>query len=146
MKCMENKQKRNYARMLSAALNKFWKLISSKQQLYDHLPPISQTLQVKRTKDTAKKSKDELISDGLWWIPTHGRASVGRAERTCICCVRTLDLVWRTCQERWMTGMDCKKEREREREKERERVGELLPAWCDDDDNDSIYIYIYIYT
>ena len=34
--------------------------------------------------------------------------------------VRTLDVVWKTCRERWLIGTEREKERERERERERE--------------------------
>ena len=40
----------NYAMMFHPALNKSWKLYLTKKQLYGHLPPISQTIQVKRAK------------------------------------------------------------------------------------------------
>ena len=36
-----NKTQRNYTRMLHAVFNKSWKQLSTKQQLYGHLPPIS---------------------------------------------------------------------------------------------------------
>ena len=40
----------NCTRMLRAVLNKSWKQHPTKQQLYGHLPPISKTNQVQRTK------------------------------------------------------------------------------------------------
>ena len=49
-KCLEKKLDGNYIRMLQAVLNKSWKQHSKKQQLYAHLPPISQTIQVKQAK------------------------------------------------------------------------------------------------
>ena len=55
-------------------------------QLYGHLPPITKTIQVRRTRHAGHcwRSKDELISDVLLWTPTHGCASVGRPARTYI--------------------------------------------------------------
>ena len=40
----------NYRRMLEAILNKSWKRHPTKQQLYGHLPPITKTIQVRRTR------------------------------------------------------------------------------------------------
>ena len=56
----------------------------SKQQLYDHLPPISQIIQVKQTRHAGHYwiCKDELISNVLFLIPTHGQASVGWPAKT----------------------------------------------------------------
>ena len=43
-KSFEKMLNRNYTRMLHTVLNKSWKQHSTKQQLYGHLPLISQTL------------------------------------------------------------------------------------------------------
>ena len=40
----------NYTRMLQAILNKSWKQHPTKQQVYGHLPPITKTIQVRRTR------------------------------------------------------------------------------------------------
>ena len=52
----------------------------TKHQLYGHLPPIMKTIQVRRTRHAVHcwRSRDELISDVLLWIPTYGRAKAGR--------------------------------------------------------------------
>ena len=42
---MEKKTDENYTRMLRAILNKSWKTLPTKQHLYGHLTPISQTIQ-----------------------------------------------------------------------------------------------------
>ena len=70
--------------MLWAILNKSWRQHPTKQQLYSHLPPITKTIQVKRTRHIGHcwRSRDELISDVLLWIPAHGRAKAGRPART----------------------------------------------------------------
>ena len=49
------------------------------QQLNDHLPPISQIIQVRPAKDAwyCSRSKDKLVSNILLWTPTHGH--------TCVC-------------------------------------------------------------
>ena len=89
--CMEKKLDENYYVL-------FWTNPGSssqlKQQLYDHLPLISET----KTKSIPRGSKDELISDVLLWTPTHGRISVRRPVRTYInqlcadtgCCLEVL--------------------------------------------------------
>ena len=48
-------------------------------QLYGHLPPITKTIQVRRTRHTGHcwRSRDKLIRDVLFWTPTHGRAKAG---------------------------------------------------------------------
>ena len=76
----------NYTRMLRAILNKSWRQYPTRHQLYGHLPPITKTIQVRRTKHAGHcwRSKDELISDVLLWTPTHGRAKAGRPARTYI--------------------------------------------------------------
>ena len=55
-------------------------------QLYGHLPPITKTIQVRRTRHAEHcwRSKDELISDVLRLNPTHGRAKAGGPARTYI--------------------------------------------------------------
>ena len=47
-KYTENKLDGNYTRMLYAVLNKSWKKHLTIQQLYGHLPLISQTIQVEQ--------------------------------------------------------------------------------------------------
>ena len=76
----------NYTRMLRAILNKSWQQHPTRHQLYGHLPPITKTIQVRRTRHAGHcwRSRDELISDVLLWIPTHGRAKAGRPARTYI--------------------------------------------------------------
>ena len=72
--------------MLRAVLNKSWRQHPTRLQLYGHLPPITKTIQVRRTRHAGHcwRSKDELISDVLLWIPTYGCAKVGRPARTYI--------------------------------------------------------------
>ena len=63
----EKKPDGDYTRILEAVLNKSWKQHLTKQQLYGHLPLISETIQVRRTRHTWRYwgSRDELISDVL---------------------------------------------------------------------------------
>ena len=72
--------------MLRAILNKSWQQHPTRHQLYGHLPPITKTIQVRRTRHAGHcwRSRDELIRDVLLWITTHGRAKAGRPARTYI--------------------------------------------------------------
>ena len=72
--------------MLRAILNKSWRQHPTRHQLYGHLPPITKTIQVRRTRHTGHcwRSRDEPISDVLLWTPTYGRAKAGRTARTYI--------------------------------------------------------------
>ena len=85
-KRLEKKLDGNYTRMLRAILNKSWRQHPTRHQLYGHLPPITKTIQVRRTRHAGHcwRSRDELISDVLLWTPTHGRAKAGRPARTYI--------------------------------------------------------------
>ena len=72
--------------MLRAILNKSWQQHPTRQQLYGHLPPITKTILVKRTRHAGHcwRSKDVLISDVLLWTPAYGQAKAGRPARTYI--------------------------------------------------------------
>ena len=85
-KRLEKKLDGNYRRMLQAILNKSWRQHPTKHQLYGHLPPITKTIQVRRTRHAGHcwRSKDEHISDVLLWTPTYGRTKAGRPARTYI--------------------------------------------------------------
>ena len=85
-KRMEKKFNGNYIRMLRVVSSKSWKQHLTKQQLYGHLPPITKTIQVKRTRYTGHSwiSKDEIISNILLWTPSYGRAKAGWPGRTYI--------------------------------------------------------------
>ena len=66
-KRLEKKLDGNYTRMLREILNKSWRQHPTRHQLYGHLPPITKTLQVRRTRHAGHcgRSKDELVSDVL---------------------------------------------------------------------------------
>ena len=85
-KRLEKKLDSNYTRMLRAILNKSWWQHPTRHQLYGHLPPITKTIQARRTRHAGHcwRSRDELISDVLLWTPTYGRAKAGRPARTYI--------------------------------------------------------------
>ena len=50
IKRLEKKLDGNYTRMLRAILNNSWRQHPTKHQLYGHLPPITKTIQVRRTR------------------------------------------------------------------------------------------------
>ena len=61
----------NYTRMLRAILNKSWQQHPTRHQLYGPLPPITKTIQARRTRHAGHcwRSKDKLVSDVLLWTP-----------------------------------------------------------------------------
>ena len=66
-KRLEKKLDGNYTRMLRAILKKSWQQHPTRHQLYGHLPPITKTIQVRRTRHAGHcwRSRDELIRDVL---------------------------------------------------------------------------------
>ena len=74
-KRLEKKLDSNYTRMLQAIMNKSWRQHPTRHQLYGHLPPITKTIQVRRTRHAGHswRSRDKLINDVLLWTPTYGR-------------------------------------------------------------------------
>ena len=85
-KRLEKKLDGNHTRMLRAVLNKSWRQHPTRHQLYGHLPPITKTIQVRRTTHVGHcwRSKDELISDVFLGNPTYGRAKAEWPARTYI--------------------------------------------------------------
>ena len=133
-KRLEKKLDGNYTRMLRAILNTSWQQHPTRHQLYGHLPPITKTIQVKRTRHAGHcwRSRDELIRDVLLWIPTHGRAKAGRPART---------YIQQLCEDTGCCPEDLPRAMN-DREEWRERVRDIRATsaiwWM-------IYIYIYIY-
>ena len=132
-KRLEKKLDGNYTRMLRAVLNKSWRQHPTRHQQYGHLPPITKTIQVRRTRHAGHswRSKDELISDVILWTPTYGRAKAGRPART---------YIQQLCEDTGCNSEDLPKAMN-DREKWRERIRDISACgttWW--------YIYIYIYT
>ena len=125
-KRLENKLDGNYTRMLRAILNKSWRQHSTEHQLNGHLPPITKTTQVRRTRHAGHcwRSRDELMSDVLLWTPTYGRAKAGRPARTYSSYVRIRDVALKTCRRRWTI----------KRSGERGSGISVQAAWHDEDD------------
>ena len=116
-KRLEKKLDGNYTRMLRAVLNKSWRQHPTRHQLYGHLPPITKTIQVRRTRHAGHcwRSTDELISDVLLWTPTYGRAKAGRPART---------YIQQLCEDTGCNPEDLP-EAMNDREKWRERVRDI---------------------
>ena len=133
-KRLEKKLDGNYTRMLRAILNKSWQQHPTRHQLYGHLPPITKTIQVRRTRHAGHcwRSRDELIRDVLLWIPTHGRAKAGRPARSTFSSYARIQVVvLKTYLGRWTIG----------RSGERGSGISVLPAH---DDNSFIVIIVFI--
>ena len=116
-KRLERKLDGNYTRMLRAVLKKSWRQHPTRHQLYGHLPPITKTVQVRRTRHAGHcwRSKDELISDVLRWTPTYGCAKAGRPART---------YIQQLCEDTGCNSEDLP-EAMNDREKWRERVRDI---------------------
>ena len=116
-KRLERKLDGNYTRMLRAVLNKSWRQHPTRHQLYGHLPHITKTIQVRRTRHAGHcwRSKDELISDVLLWTPTYGCAKAGRPAQT---------YIQQLCEDTGCNSEDLP-EAMNDREKWRERVRDI---------------------
>ena len=116
-KRLEKKLNSNYTRMLRAILNKSGRQHPTRHQLYGHLPPITKTIQVRRTRHAGHcwRSRDELISDVLLWTPKYGRAKAGRPART---------YIQQLCVDTGCSPEDLP-EAMNDREKSRERVKDI---------------------
>ena len=102
-KWLEKKLDSNYTRMLQAILNKSWWQHPTKHQLYGHLPPITKTIQVRWTRHAGHcwRSRDELISDVLLWIPhMAGQKQDDQLEHTYSSYVRIRDVALKTYRRR----------------------------------------------
>ena len=120
----------NYTRMLQAILNKSWRQHPTSHQLYGHLPPITKTIQVRRTRHAGHcwRSKDELISDVLLWTPAYGQAKAGRPAWT---------YIQQLCEDTGCSPEDLP-EAMNDREKWRERFRDIRASG-------TTWWYIYIY-
>ena len=116
-KRLEKKLDGNYTRMLRAILNKSWRQHPTRHQLYGHLPPITKTIQVRRTRHAGHcwRSRDDLISDVLLWTSTYGRAKAGQPART---------YIKQLCEDTGCSPEDLP-EAMNDREKWRERVRDI---------------------
>ena len=130
-KRLEKKLDGNYTRILRAILNKSWRQHPTRHQLYVHLPPITKTIQTRRTRHAGHcwRSKDELRSDVLQWTPAYSREKAGRPART---------YILQLCEDTGCIYEDLP-EAMNDREKWRERVRDIRASgttwWYDDLNN-----------
>ena len=106
-KRLEKKLDGNYTRMLRAILNNSWRQPPTRHQLYGHLPPITKTIQVRRTWHAGHcwRSRDKLISDVLLWTPHMAKQKQdSQLEHTYSSYVRIRDVSLKTCQRWWTKG------------------------------------------
>ena len=122
--------------MLLAVLNNSFRQHPTIHQLYGHLPPITKTIQVRRTRHAGHcwRSRDELISHVLLWTPIYGRQKQDdQLEHSFSSYVRIQDVTLKTNQRRWTIRRSG------------ERGSGISVQSVRHDDGDDIYIYIYMY-
>ena len=100
-----------------ALLNKSWQQHPTRLQLYSQVPPVTKTIQVRRTRHAGHcwRIKDELISDLLLWTPAYGQAKGGWPART---------YIQQLCEDTGCSPEDLP-EAMNDREKCRERVRDI---------------------
>ena len=116
-------------------LNKSWQQHPTRHQLYGHLPPITKTIQARRTRHAGHcwRSKDEIVSDLLQWTPAYGQSIAGRPART---------YIQQLCEDTGCSPEDLP-EAMNDWETWKERVRDICASgttwwWY-------IYVYIYLY-
>ena len=129
----------NYTRMLRAILNKSWRQHPTRQKLYGHLPPITETIQARQTRHAGHcwRSKDELISDVLLWSPAYGEAKARRPART---------YIQQLCENTGCSPEDLPEAIMIGRSGERGTGISVLAARHDDDDDDCYQTLFYFRT
>ena len=128
-KRLEKKLDGNCTRILRAVLNKSWRQQPTRHQLYGRLPPITKTIQVRRTRTLLEKQgrthKRCTLMDPHTWPCKSRTTSTNIHSAT----MRIRDVVQTTCQKRWTIGKSG----------ERGSGISVLPARHDDDDDDDIF-------
>ena len=102
IKRMETELDGNNTRMLRAVLNKSWRQRLAKQQLYNHLPLIPKTIQIRRTRHVGHcwRSRDELESDILLSpLHMHEQRQENQLESINNSSVPIQDIAWETSRE-----------------------------------------------
>ena len=63
-----------------------WQQHPTRRPLYGHLPPVTKTIQARRTRHAGYswRSKDEIVSYVLLWTPAYGQSKAGRPAPTYI--------------------------------------------------------------
>ena len=111
-------------------------LEATKHQLYDHQPPISKNIKIRRRKHVGHfcRSKDEFNGGVLLWTPSHGWESVRRLGWT---------YLQQSCTDAWYSQEDLP-EKVIGMNSRRESRKFVHAAWQHDVHHIYIYIYIYI--
>ena len=131
-KRLEKRLDGNYTKMLRAILNRSWRQHPTKQQLYGHPPPITKTIQIRRTRYAghSRGSRGELISDVLLWTPQMAEQKKGDPlEPTYSSSERIWDVALRICRKRWTIAKGGEK-------------GSGISVLMARQDDEMIYIYI----
>ena len=83
-------------------------LLSTRQQLYGHLPLISKIVQVRQMTCESPLKKQKLTSMTFFYGPQHIDVPVlgNSQELSYISSMWTLNVIWSTCQEQWMIVTD----------------------------------------
>ena len=128
-KRLEKKLDGNNTRMLKAILNKSWQQHSTRRQLYGQLPPITKTIQARRTRHARHcwRSKDEIVGEVLLWTPAHGQSKAGRSART---------YIQQLCEDTGCNPEDLPEAMNDRETGERGSGISMLAARHDDDDDD----------
>ena len=124
-KWLKKKLDGNYARMLRAILNKSWQQHPTRHQQYSHLPRITKTIQVKRTRHAGKARTSSSVMYSYGPLHMAKQKQDDQIKHTSSSYVRIRDVALKTCWKRWMIG----------RSGERESGISVLAAWHDDDDD-----------
>ena len=107
-KRLEKKLDGNYTRMLRALLNKSWRQHPTRHQLYGHLPPITKTIQVRRTRHAGHCWRRRRAHK--WCTPMDPHIWPGKSRTTSSnihtysSYVRIRDVALKTCRRRWTIG------------------------------------------
>ena len=126
----------NYTRMLRAILNRSMRQHPTRHQLYSRLPPITKTIQVRRTRQQDTAGEARTNSSVMYsYGPPHmvKQKQDDQLEHTYSSCVRIRDVALKTRQKRLMIG----------RSGERGSGISVLAARHDDDDDEYSFCYIY---
>ena len=124
-KRMEKTLDGDNTRMPRAILNKSWRQHPTKQQLYDHLSPITEPIWVRRTRHAGHcwRSGDELMTYSCGPLHMDEQRQEDKLEPSYHSSVPIQDIALKTYRERWTI----------EKGGGRDSGRSLFMAWYDDD-------------
>ena len=125
---IEKKPDGNCTRMLRVTLNKFWKQDSTKQQLYGHQPPISETIQIRWMRHV-----------GHCWRTHEWRSLMDLFTQTSKCWMTSKNLLTTALYRYKALSRRPVESKTTEMNGKRELGKSMLVARDDDDDDDEIY-------